>query len=126
MKTPVVVLVALAVRTGSSLVAQVPPPAPPGAPVARPFVLPVRFSGQMTSSGELYHASVIESRRPGQTWRLSLSPQATLFGQCSGGLNVLLSSEGSDLRQNMSFHADVTISKNGVEVITIEMRGGRR
>jgi hypothetical protein len=56
----------------------------------------------MTSSGELYHAAGIERRRPAQSWRLSLSPQVTVFGEFGAGLNILVSSEGSDLRQNIS------------------------
>src|SRR5882672_10529973 len=56
----------------------------------------------MMSTGELYGVRGIQSRRPGQSWRVSMSPQMTLFGEFSVGLSMLLSSEGSDFRQNIS------------------------
>lgn len=63
---------------------------------------PVRMSGQIVMTGEGYQASGIEARRPGQTGRIALSPEFTLFGNFSVGLNILVSSEGSQFRQNIS------------------------
>jgi hypothetical protein len=79
--------------------AQAPTPAQPSTGGTK---LPVRFSGEAESVGEGYAAHGIEARRPGSSYRLSLTPQMTLFGQFSAGFNILLSSEGSDLRQNIS------------------------
>jgi hypothetical protein len=64
--------------------------------------LPVRFTGDVNSTGELYGASGTEARRPGQSWRASVNSQLTFFGSFSVGLNILLSNEGSQLRQNVS------------------------
>ena len=88
----------------SALVAQVPSPPPPAAPAptASRLKLPVQFSGQANSMGELYSASGIASRRPGSVWRASFTPQLTFFGEWSMGLDLLVSSEGNDARQNIS------------------------
>jgi len=64
--------------------------------------LPVRLSGDVSSYGELYGAAGIAARRPGETYRLSMSSQLTFFGSFSLGLSVLASSEGSETRQSMS------------------------
>ena len=93
-----------ALIAGSRAAAQVPKPAVPAAPAApaqRRFWVP-RFSGDALSSGELYQANGIDSRRPGQTWRVSLNQQATFFGEFNIGWSLLLSSEGSDARQSIS------------------------
>lgn len=66
------------------------------------FPLPIRMSGEIVMTGEGYAASGIDARRPGQTGRIALSPQLTLFGNFSVGLNVLVSSEGNQFRQNIS------------------------
>jgi hypothetical protein len=52
--------------------------------------------------GEAYGVHGTQARRPGQSWRITMSPQLTLFNEFTMGVNVLLSSEGSDLRQNIS------------------------
>lgn len=62
----------------------------------------VRVSGGASVSSDLYHASGIAARRPGSAWRIALTPQLTLFGDIRFGLDILMSSEGSDLRQNLS------------------------
>lgn len=67
-----------------------------------PLPLPARASGEVSMVGEAYGVNGIERRRPGQTWRVTMTPQLTLFNEITMGLNVLLSSEGSDLRQNIS------------------------
>jgi hypothetical protein len=68
----------------------------------RPLPLPARASGAMSMVGEAYGVNGIQARRPGQSWRITMSPQLTLFNEFTMGVNVLLSSEGSDLRQNIS------------------------
>lgn len=67
-----------------------------------PWWLPVSFSGQAQVFAEAYHASGIESRRPGAAWRMSLTPQATLPGDLRVGMDMLLSSEGAAVRQNIN------------------------
>jgi hypothetical protein len=76
-------------------------PVPP-AQGTTPARLPVTISGGITTGGELYAANGIAARRPGSAWRLMMSPELTFFGQFQVGVSVLLSSEGSGLRQNMS------------------------
>ncbi len=66
------------------------------------FDLPARLSGSVELRGQLYGANGIADRQPGASSRLSVRPTLTLFGEFSVGLEVLLSSEGSELRQNMS------------------------
>lgn len=62
----------------------------------------VQVSGSAAMVSELYRAHGTAARRPGAAWRLSLSPQVALFGGMSMGLDLLLSSEGSDVRQNIN------------------------
>ena len=76
---------------------QLPPAQVGGAPR-----LPVTLSGGLTMGSELYAVNGIAARRPGQTWQIAMSPELSFFGQFDVGVNVLLSSEGSQLRQNMS------------------------
>ncbi len=64
--------------------------------------LPIGFSGQATVVGELYGHSGVEARRPANAWRTSLTPQAVLFGQIRLGIDILVSSEGAQLRQNIN------------------------
>jgi len=64
--------------------------------------LPIRFSGDVNSSGELYGASGTQARRPGQSWRANVNSQLTFLGSFSVGVSFLLSNEGSQLRQNVS------------------------
>lgn len=70
--------------------------------LGRTFGLPFRVSGEASSSAEAYQARGIDSRRPGGTWNMTLTPQVTFFGEWSIGVNVLLSSQGSQTRQEMS------------------------
>ena len=93
--------IALALTVGLQ---QTTPPATPTAPAAgRPPVrLPARVSGDVSMSGEAYGVNGVQARRPGQSWHMSFSPQLTLFGSFTVGISALLSSEGSDLRQNIS------------------------
>jgi len=64
--------------------------------------IPARASGEIVMTGEAYKAAGIDARRPGQAGRISMSPQLTLFGSFSVGVNMLVSSEGSQFRQNIS------------------------
>ena len=66
------------------------------------FRLPVRLSGDISMGSDLYQATGITPRRPGSAWHTSLTPRLTLLGEFSIGLDILLSSEGSEFRQNMS------------------------
>ncbi len=99
--------------------------------------IPVRMSGQIVMTGEGYRASGIDARRPGELGRMSLSPQLTLFGTFSVGLNILVSSEGSQFRQNISqfgisprwkwatFHAgDFSQNYSAYTVQGTRLRGG--
>lgn len=63
---------------------------------------PFRFSGNITTTGQLYAHSGNVGRWPGESYTISLTPHATLFSTFSLGLDVLLSSQGSDVRQNIS------------------------
>lgn len=72
------------------------------AQTGRTFGLPFRVSGEASSSAEAYQAQGIDSRRPGGTWNMTMTPQVTFFNEFSIGVNVLLSSQGSQTRQEMS------------------------
>ena len=61
-----------------------------------------RLTGDIVLTGEGYTANGIEARRPGGTWRISMGPQLALIGGISVGVNVLVSSDQSSLRQNVS------------------------
>ena len=63
---------------------------------------PVGVTGGLTMGSELYGVDGIPARRPGSTWNVAMTPQLSLFGEFNVGVDVLLSSEGSELRQNMS------------------------
>ena len=62
----------------------------------------LRLSGSASMTSEFYRAHGTDARRPGAAWRISLSPQASLFSGIGMGLDLLLSSEGSDVRQNIN------------------------
>ena len=84
--------------------AQLPAPPMPS-PVGAPSIwqrLPVTASGALNVSSELYrHSAGSADRRPGASWRVSMSPRLQLFNEIGMGTEVLLSSEGSEFRQNM-------------------------
>ncbi len=71
--------------------------APSGAPQ-----LPARLSGDVVIGSDFYGVAGAAARRPGAAWHASFTPQLTLIGSFTVGLDVLLSSEGSQCRQNMS------------------------
>jgi hypothetical protein len=89
-----------------------PQDTPPGAAVTRDttgagtrapaFRLPFRVGGQATMTSDLYQSHGIAARRPGSAWRMNLSPQATMFGGITMGIDVILSSEQSEFRQNIN------------------------
>lgn len=88
---------------GVSARAQTPPPPTPapGFPATTTSYFPARFTGEMTLTEQLYGVNGIASRRPGESWQIGMSPNLLLFGDFNVGLNVLLSSEGSQFRQNI-------------------------
>ncbi len=88
-------LAVLAAAAGAARAQDVAPPSPF-------FPTPVRLSGDMVVGSDFYQASGIDPRRPGSAWHASLTPQLTLLGEITVGLDILLSSEGSQFRQNMS------------------------
>src|SRR5689334_8998605 len=53
--------------------------------------LPIDFQGTTTTMAELYrHAGESQARRPSGVWRVSASPQLTLFGEVRMGIDALL------------------------------------
>jgi hypothetical protein len=89
-------LILAAVAAGASTVRAQGIPSLPG------FPTPVRLTGDMVVGSDLYTASGILPRRPGSAWHASLTPQLTLLGEFTVGFDILLSSEGSAVRQSMS------------------------
>jgi len=63
---------------------------------------PVTFGGQMVTTGQLYDASGIAARWPGASYTIELTPQLTLFSDVSAGLDILLSSQGTRVRQSLN------------------------
>jgi hypothetical protein len=63
---------------------------------------PFRLSGNIITTGQAYAASGIAGRWPGASYTVEMNSEATLFNAFSMGLDVLLSSQGSAVRQNMS------------------------
>lgn len=122
---------------GATARAQTPPPAPaPGLPATTTSYFPARFTGEMTLTEELYGVNGIPSRRPGESWQVGMSPDLLLFGEVNVGVNVLLSSEGSQFRQNIgqlglnprigwaTFHlGDFTQNYSGYTVQGTQVRG---
>lgn len=69
---------------------------------AEGFDFPVRASGYAQFTSEGYLHSGIAARRPDATWRLAMSPRVSLFGEINMGLDLLLSSDQVELRQNIN------------------------
>lgn len=101
-RLPVLIGLSVALRVaGAQTPATPPPPTPaPGFPAPASY-FPARFTGEMTLTEQLYGVNGIASRRPGESWNIGMSPNLLLFGEFSVGVNVLLSSEGSQFRQNI-------------------------
>lgn len=66
------------------------------------FHLPIGFSGQASVVGEMYGHSGVQARRPANAWRTSIAAQAVLFGQIRLGVDVLVSTAGAQVRQNIN------------------------
>lgn len=60
------------------------------------------FSGGTNIYGELYNVSGISDRRPPSTGRISMSPNFQIKNVMSISMQILLSTEGTDTRQNMN------------------------
>ncbi|NIP57193.1 MAG: hypothetical protein GWM92_16125, partial [Gemmatimonadetes bacterium] len=65
------------------------------------FDVPAGFAGELELTNEFYENTGIDARRPPALTRLRVRPTLTLFGRFDVGLNLLVSTEGSDFRQNM-------------------------
>ena len=63
---------------------------------------PVRLGGQITTMGQLYAVSGIAARWPGASYDIEMTPQITLFNDISAGLDILMSSQGSQVRQSLN------------------------
>ena len=66
------------------------------------FRFPFRVSGQASGFGEFYTRSNGRARRPSSVWHTALTPRVTLPGEIKVGLDILLSTDGSDVRQNIN------------------------
>ena len=130
---PVFVLSLLSLGLAVQASAQTPAP---GLPASTNSYFPARFTGEMTLTEELYGVNGIASRRPGEVWQVGMSPDLLLFGEVNVGVNVLLSSEGSQFRQNIgqlglnprigwaTFHlGDFTQNYSGYTVQGTQVRG---
>ncbi len=60
------------------------------------------FSGTSNIYGEYYHASGIADRRPPATGRISLNPNLQIMNLVSLSMQMLVSTEGTQTRQNMN------------------------
>ncbi|HSH45676.1 MAG TPA: hypothetical protein VK966_07460 [Longimicrobiales bacterium] len=63
---------------------------------------PLVFGGQATMTSDLYASGGIDARRPGAVWQMSLTPQVNVFSAVSVNVDVLLSTDQSHFRQNIS------------------------
>lgn len=61
-----------------------------------------RIGGQAQVFSEVYGISGMDRRRPGSSWRVIASPRLGIFGGTEVGLDLLLSSEGNEARQNIN------------------------
>ena len=91
--------IAAAQQSDSSAAATTATPAPPRTLTTQ---LRDRVNGSMSIYNELYGTSSDDLRRPGSTWRFMASPRFRLLGATEFGLDITLSTEGSDLRQGIN------------------------
>ena len=63
---------------------------------------PLQVGGQMVTTGQLYAASGIAARWPGASYSIELTPQLTLLNDVSAGLDILVSSQGNQVRQSLN------------------------
>lgn len=61
-----------------------------------------RVNGSVSIYNELYGTSADDLRRPGSTWRFLASPRFRILGATEFGLDITLSTEGSDLKQGIN------------------------
>lgn len=126
---------AVAARAQTTPTPQTPTPAP-GFPATVNHYFPAQFTGEMTLTEQIYGVHGIASRRPGESWQVGMNPNLLVFGEFSVGVNVLLSSEGSQFRQNIgqlglnprvgwaTFHlGDFTDNYSGYTVQGTQVRG---
>lgn len=100
---------ALLLALGASLLGAVRAVSGQGVPVSAPRddvglaqVLRRRVSGELLLTGEGYANVGNPARRPGSSWRAQLSPRVDLGMGVVLGTDILLSSEGSEFRQNIN------------------------
>jgi len=62
----------------------------------------ITFTGSSNIYGELYNVSGITNRRPPSTARLSLNPNLQIKNLLNISATILVSTEGTDTRQNMN------------------------
>jgi len=75
----------------------------------------IRFSGELSTFGELYRRAGAPGRRPGETGRVFLNANATLFGTVTVGVDLLASSEdGASLGGSNNLPGRQTISQLGL------------
>lgn len=95
--------VAVAFVLGSTALRAQGPGLPPDPGPRGTFGIPgVRISGSTEITGEAYGASGIDNRRPGSSWRVAMRPTITLFGELSASMDLLLTNEGNEYRQNVN------------------------
>ena len=70
--------------------------------VAQAIQNPVRLSGDMVTSGQLYAHDGIAARWPDATYSIQFTPQITLFNDVTAGLDILVSSQGNQVRQSLN------------------------
>lgn len=63
---------------------------------------PLQFGGEIVTTGQLYAHSGIAGRWPGASYSITMNPQLTLFGDVSAGLDILVSSQGNQVRQSLN------------------------
>ena len=101
------VVLALAIAPQGALRAQSAVGAPTGAATGTDTSgsfswLTRRIGGQAQVFSEVYGISGMDRRRPGSTWRVIASPRLGIFGGTEVGLDLMLSSEGNEARQNIN------------------------
>lgn len=109
--------VAVAFVLGSTALRAQGPGLPPDPGPRGTFGIPgVRISGSTEITGEAYGASGIDNRRPGSSWRVAMRPTITLFGELSASMDLLLTNEGNEYRQNGSIDPVAAAATGGALV----------
>ncbi len=63
---------------------------------------PVRFSGDVTTMGQVYGHTGIAGRWPDESFSIGFTPQLLFFNDVTVGLDLLLSTQGSNVQQNIN------------------------